>query len=172
MIDVPVISTARLNLRLPEPHDVAPMLGFFQSTRAEFYGGPLCASEGWRRLAAYAGQWLLRGYGFYSVTRRDTGEVIGMTGPYHPQNFPEPEMSWLLTDQAHEGQGFAQEACTAVLAHLFQDLGWTSVVSYIDTENTASRALALRLGAAPDPTATVPLPGCAAFRHWPGGVAP
>ena len=93
--------------------------------------------------------------------------TIGLAGPWRPAGFPEPEMSWLLTDARHEGKGYAAEACKAVLAHVFADHGWTSLPSYIDTENAASRALALRLGARPDPASPSPLPGCETYRHHP-----
>lgn len=169
MTAAPILQTERLILRPPCGDDVPSVLHFFGSGRARFYGGPIDAPAAWRRLSAYAGQWLLRGYGIFAVLRRDTGETVGLAGPIHPNDFPEPEMSWLLTDAAHEGRGYAREASAATLAHLFGDLGWTDVVSYIDPANTASLKLAERLGARPDAAAAVPLalPGCLAFRHRP-----
>lgn len=91
--------------------------------------------------------------------------MVGMAGPYHPVDFPEPEMSWLLTDPAHEGKGYATKACRAVLTYLFATLGWKNVVSYIDADNLASRTLALRLGATVDPNAISPIPNCDGYRH-------
>ncbi|PIE11734.1 MAG: GNAT family N-acetyltransferase [Rhodobacterales bacterium] len=166
-LHTPVLETERLTLRAPGAADMDAMLGFLKSDFAVFYGGPMSDSDAWNKFASYAGQWLLRGYGFFAVTLKSTGETVGMAGPHHPAHFPEPEMSWLLTDPRHEGKGYATEACRAVLSHLFQDLGWTSVVSYIDTANAASRALALRLGARLDADAQSPLPGCDAYRHHP-----
>ncbi len=168
----PTLQTPRLDIRPPTAADEPAMLAFFASERSRFYRGPLDAAAAWRVFATYAGQWMLRGYGFFALVDRSSGATVGLAGPFHPVEFPEPEMSWLLVDAAHEGQGLAQEGCAAVLAHLFDDLGWANVVSYIDPANHASRALAERLGARPDPDAVVPLPVCAAFRHWPGGRAP
>ena len=138
IVHIPRLDTDRLILRPPAAQDTGPILAFLGTPRAEFYGGPMNANDAWKKLAIYAGQWLLRGYGMFTLTRRDTGETIGMAGPYHPQDFPEPELSWLLTDPAQEGHGYASEACAAILTHLFTDLGWAHVVSYIDRANTAS----------------------------------
>ena len=170
MTALPVLQTKRLTLRPPNGDDVPAMLRFFQSDRSRFYRGPLDEGDAWRVFAAYAGQWALRGYGFFAITETRTGETLGLAGPFHPQDFPEPEMSWLLTDAAYEGQGFAQEACHAVLEHIFETKEWPSVVSYIDPQNHGSRALALRLGAKLDPDTNVPMPGCEAYRHEHGAL--
>ncbi len=143
------------------------MLSFLGSDFAVYYGGPMDQEAAWQKFSSGVGQWLLRGYGMYSVVLKETGETIGMVGPHQPGHFPEPEMSWLLTAPRHEGKGYAQEACEAVLAHLFTDLGWTSVVSYIDKSNLASQRLAERLGAQPDANSKSPISNCDAFRHTP-----
>ena len=60
-----------------------------------------------------------------------------------------------------------------VLTHLFGPLGWTSAVSYIDPENTASLGVATRLGATLDAAAAKPdaLAHCLAYRHHPNEAA-
>lgn len=168
---LPTLETERLILRVPGADETSAMLAFLGSERATFYGGPMSEGDAWKKYAIYVGQWALRGYGMFAVTLKDTSEPIGMAGPYHPADFPEPEMSWLLTSAEHEGQGYASEACRAVLDHLFNTLRWPSVISYIDTANAASRALALRLGAKLDTQAQSPIPGCEAYRHFPEGSA-
>lgn len=169
------LQTERLLLRAPTAADTQAMLDFLGSKRAEFYGGPMTVFAAWHKFAAYVGQWALRGYGLYAIRLKDTGETVGMAGPYHPESFAEPEMSWLLTDARHEGKGYAYEACHAILAELFKRQGWTRLVSFIDTKNAASRALALRLGATLDPETESPFPGCDSYRHdakrWSGAVA-
>ncbi len=164
--ETPVLETDRLRLRAPDRRDEPALLAFFGSERARFYGGPLSENDAWHKFAAYVGQWRLRGYGFFAITDRETGATLGLAGPHHPAHFAEPEMSWLLSDDRYEGKGLAKEACAAVLIHLFRDHRWTDVVSYIDPDNTASRVLAERLGARPDPDTPVPMPGCDAFRHF------
>lgn len=172
LADTPVLETERLMLRAPSGADTQAMLSFLESERAVFYGGPMPTAEAWRKYSAFVGQWVLRGYGMYAVTLKGGGETVGLAGAYYPDGFPEPEMSWLLTDARHEGQGYAREACAAVLDDIFTRHGWASVISYIDTANHASRKLALRLGAVADPDAVSPIPGCEGYRHFaPGAVA-
>lgn len=166
----PVLHTDRLVLSAPGPEDVDAMIRFFSEDRARFFGGAsLDKGRAWRKFAEYTGQWALVGYGMFAARSRETGETIALAGPYHPADFAEPEMSWLVTSAQYEGQGYAHEACAAVLAHLFNDLQWRSVISFIDPDNHGSRALALRLGAEPDRDTPVPdvLAGCQPFRHWP-----
>lgn len=169
-LTIPVLETDRLILRAPDARDMAPMIGFFMSDHARFYGGPMTKCDAWYKFSAYVGQWVLRGYGFYAVTLKQDGTTIGMAGPHQPAHFSEPEMSWLLVSPDYQGQGFAHEACVAVLEHLFNTQGWDSVISYIDRDNAASLALAQRLGAQLDPQAVSPLPGCDGYRHVPTGA--
>ena len=167
----PILETQRLILRAPGASDTGAMMGFLSEARAQFYGGPLSGVEAWTKYAGYVGQWILRGYGMYAITPKETGATIGMAGPYHPADFPEPEMSWLLTSAAHEGQGYAKEACSAVLAHAFATGPWTTLPSFIDVQNHASRALALALGAVADPDTASPFEGCETYHHFAGGAA-
>ncbi len=166
----PPLGNRGLILRVPNASDTAAMLAFLGSGRAEFYGGPMNAYDAWHKFAAYAGQWVLHGYGFYSMVLKDTGEMAGMAGPFHPDHFPEPEMSWLLTEARFEGTGLAAEACQAVLTHLFTSLGWANVVSFVDTRNIASRKLAERLGARLDTATPAVVENCDSYRHYPQGA--
>ncbi|WP_306112926.1 MULTISPECIES: GNAT family N-acetyltransferase [unclassified Roseovarius] len=170
-VDIPRFETERLILRAPGVADTAPMLGFLASDRAEFYGGPMNASDGWHKFSAYVGQWVLRGYGMFSVALRDTDQCIGMAGPFHPDHFDEPEMSWLLTSAEFERKGYAAEACRGVLDHLFTTHGWRSVISYIDRANAPSRQLAERLGARFEAAVDDLVPNCDSYRHFAAGPA-
>lgn len=168
-LSAPTLETDRLILRLPTADDTQAMMAFFESDRAAFYGGPFNTYEAWHRFSAYVGQWSLRGYGMYCAVLKETGETIGMAGPFHPPFREEPEMSWLLTDDRFEGKGLAAEACRAVLTDLFETKGWSDVVSYIDVENAPSRALALKLGARLDTSKETPIANCESYRHFPAG---
>ena len=66
-----------------------------------------------------------------------------------------------------KGKGLAHEACRAVLQHLFCDLNWPHVVSYIDRSNARSRMLADRLGARIAPELSAPIENCDTYRHLP-----
>ncbi len=158
LTNTPVLETDRLILRAPAPQDFPVWESFFLSDRGFFIGGGPEQDEGraWRGFASIIGHWVMHGCGVFALTRRDTGTAIGGCGPWYPALWPEREISWSVWDAGAEGQGFMAEAAAAVLAHVSTDLGWPTAVSYIDPDNKRSRALAQRMGAVIDPSATAP----------------
>ena len=163
--NTPILHTKRLVLRAPDARDEPAMVRFFMSDFSRYWHGPFGAVEAFIRFAAMVGQWTLKGYGLMAITERTTGTTLGMAGPYHPEGFPEPEMSWLLCDAAHAGSGIAYEACEAVIAHEFTTRNWPSMVSFIHVDNAPSIALAQRLGAVPAATTASCVPNCVTYRH-------
>jgi RimJ/RimL family protein N-acetyltransferase len=146
----PTLTTERLVLRPPEHVDFD---GFAEMASEEetmrFIGGTAPRDAAWRTMAQLAGSWSLLGYSMFSVLRRDTGEWIGRLGPWRPGGkeggWPGDEVGWGLKKSA-SGQGFALEGATAAINYAFDTLGWEHVIHCIDKENTASIALAHRLG--------------------------
>jgi len=108
-----------------------------------FLGGVLPLFEATRTFSSLAGQWLLRGYGFYAVEHENT--FVGCVGLYHPDNWPELELAYNITADAR-GRGFAAEAVSAV-RDVAAAQGLTRLVSYIDPDNVASQAVARHVGA-------------------------
>ena len=151
------LTTERLTLRAPVPADVPVIAAFYRSERSAMAGGHLPPHRAWMQAAAILGHWQVRGFGLWAVVRRDApgDAILGLVGPFHPDGWPDTEIGWVLFDGA-EGHGFAQEAATAALADARDRLGWTRIVSYIDPANARSIALAERMGARLDPSATPP----------------
>ncbi|HMO06722.1 MAG TPA: GNAT family N-acetyltransferase [Paracoccaceae bacterium] len=172
----PVLETARLTLRAPQASDWPAWLSFAMSDRASFIR-PAEFDEGkaWRAFGHVIGMWVLRGYG--SFVFHETGQPdvpLGLTGPWHPVDWPETEIGWTVWRPEAEGRGLAFEAATAARAHAFGVLRWTTAVSYIDPQNVRSIALAERLGAVRDAGAAHPHPDepCLVYRHpHPGAQA-
>ncbi len=100
----------------------------------------------WRQLACEIGHWTLRGYGRWMVDVTETGETVGMVGLWNPEGWPEPEIGWDLFE-GQEGKGYATEAAAAARAHAYDALGWSTAISLVKPDNTASAAVAKRLGA-------------------------
>lgn len=150
------LETARLVLRRPDARDWEAAHHFFTSSRASGIGGPYTIGRAWRHFAAEIGHWEIRGYGMWTVTRRGEDRALGLIGPWFPADWPETEVGWMIWDDAVEGTGIAAEAARAAVDHAFGVLGWDTVVSYIDPDNTRSIRLAERLGAAHDPSAPQP----------------
>ena len=77
----PVLQTDRLTLRQPTGTD-APFYAAFYATATGpgNYGGPRRADEAFRVLCTDIGHWLIKGFGKWIVTRRQTGEALGGCG--------------------------------------------------------------------------------------------
>jgi RimJ/RimL family protein N-acetyltransferase len=95
--------------------------------------------------------WSLTGIGMWALERRDDGTTIGHLGFFdflrecEPPIMGEPEMGWILSPSAH-GQGFATEACHAILEWFDQAFGPRRIWALISPGNDASMKLAERLG--------------------------
>jgi len=165
--DTKPLLTDRLRLRPPLPEDCGAAIAFFQSDRSKTVGGPNTLGRSWRIFAELIGHWDLRGYGMWTITPRGEDRALGMVGPWFPGDWPEPEIGWMIWDDACEGMGIAQEAAIAARYDALTRLGWASAVSYINPTNFRSIRLAERLGARHDPCAAFP-PGkdaCLVYRH-------
>lgn len=148
-MQIPTLTTPRLTLRAPGAQDFDAFADFYASPRASFVGGPLSREQSWRMLAMEIGHWTLRGYGRWTVALKDTGEPVGMVGPFCPEGWPEPEIGWDLYN-GFEGHGYATEAARAAREYAYDILGWPTAISLVKPGNDRSAAVALRLGATPD----------------------
>lgn len=146
---IPVLDTGRFLMRGYRADDIAAFTAFYASPRSHFVGGPLDADLACRAIMTYAGHWHLRGYGRWMIEDKHTGQTLGNVGLWYPEGWPEPEIGWTLFDGA-EGRGTAYETALAARAYAYGTLGWTTAISLIDPANARSRALAERLGCAPD----------------------
>ncbi|GAA6159773.1 GNAT family N-acetyltransferase [Ruegeria sp. HU-ET01832] len=160
---IPRLETERLILRALSESDFDAEAEFFASDASKFLGGPKRSDETWRLMAQLLGHWVLRGYGFWGVEEKDSGRYVGHVGLWFPHSWPEPEIGWTLMNDA-TGKGYATEAALAARSHAYEVLGWETAVSMIDPENTASKAVADRLGAKFDYTYDHPAFG--AMQVW------
>lgn len=161
---IPVIETQRLVLRGPEPDDYPNFKATFASYRSRFMGGPLNAYETWMLYAAEIGHWNIRGFGMWMIHNREDERTLGMAGGWFPAAWPEREIAWIIWPQ-EAGRGYALEATHAVRGHLYDHMGWSEAVSYIDPKNLDSIRLAERLGAVKDPQAATIDGSDAVYRH-------
>ena len=146
-LNIPVLETERLTLRGPEAADFEPLAKFFaDAERSWGFGGPMTRADAWRWFASSVGHWALRGYGFWTTTLKDTGDVAGICGLWNPEGWPEPEIGWVLFE-GFEGKGIAMEAALGVRDYAYGTLGFTTLTSNILPGNDRSIALAERMGA-------------------------
>jgi RimJ/RimL family protein N-acetyltransferase len=151
--DFPILATRRLRLVVPEARHFQDFAALHTDPHTMRYVGegmPLDRVEAWLQLAMLIGHWQLRGYGTWMVEDL-AGRFVGRVGLFHPDDWDEPELNWMITPPMRK-QGLAAEAARAVLDHAFGTLGLGSVISLIRPGNEASRQVAMTLGAVPAET--------------------
>ncbi|MEM6621048.1 MAG: GNAT family N-acetyltransferase [Pseudomonadota bacterium] len=158
VLDIPVLETPRMLLRAPTVDDFPAEVAFYASDRSRGVGGPYPIETVWRKMCERLGQWVLRGYGLWSMQMKDTGAYAGRVGIFHPHDWPGPELGWAVMADA-EGKGLAFEAAQIVRRHVYQTHGWTRLISVIDPDNARSIALAERLGCTREPDWEQPTEG-------------
>lgn len=169
LANTPVIETDRLTLRAFGPQDVGPGVDYLMTDRTIHMGGPYSRHDAWIHCCHLIGHWTVHGYGLFTYALKDSDVPLGDVGPLFPEGWAEPELGWGVWASENEGKGYAFEAATAARNYVYDTLGWTTAVSYIDPENTRSIALAERLDCTHDPEAALPdLPdweGTLVYRH-------
>jgi RimJ/RimL family protein N-acetyltransferase len=139
------------------------------SPRAVFVGGPYDLNGAWGEFCHEVASWSLFGHGGLAICRKGDGAVMGTVQINAGPLFPETELGWQLFD-GYEGQGYATEAARAFRDWAFAHLPLESLVSYTDPANTASHAVAKRLGAVVDPAASRQDPEDLVWRHSRGSA--
>lgn len=150
LAQIPTLTTERLVLRAPSMADF-PAFAEFRADpeRSRGVGGPVGIGTAFEKFASIFGEWQLAGFGRFLVADRATDAPLGVIGPYHPPDWPEPEIAWSVFAAA-EGRGIAFEAAQEARRWAYQALGWTTAISMIVPDNTRSLALAARLGCVRD----------------------
>lgn len=165
---IPTLRTERLILRAQTLADWPAYRAFYASDATRFTGGPYDAKHAWTLFSGDSGHWALHGFGWFILD--DGTGAVGACGMHHPPHQAEPEIGW-NTFPAAQGKGYATEAAARVLAWAWGVTDAPRIVSYIDAENAASRAVATKLGAAPDADRAAHDPDCEVWAHPRPGAA-
>jgi RimJ/RimL family protein N-acetyltransferase len=146
-MSVPVIETERLILREFREDDfpVYEKLAANPDVMRYLGGKTQSRVEAWRHMAFLVGHWTLRGYGYFALEEKATGEFIGRAGFTYPTGWPGFELGWTIAP-SHQRRGFASEAARRLLDYAFTELDRSHVISLIHPDNTPSRRVAERLG--------------------------
>lgn len=162
---IPTLDTRRLQLRAPRIYDFGAFASILcDDKRSEFLGGPFLRDEAWAAYSQAIATWMLHGHGLWTIDAQ-TAPSAGFIVLGFEYSDPEPELGVFLTDEA-EGHGYAQEAAEAVLAHAWNDLGWETLASYVNSSNLRCISLMERLKATRDAKAEDALnDGTLVFRH-------
>ncbi|MEO0364404.1 MAG: GNAT family N-acetyltransferase [Pseudomonadota bacterium] len=147
-MQIPRLETERLILRAIDPvrdfDGWADSMGDDETVR--YLGGQtMDRSVAWRNMAMVIGHWHIRGFGFFSVEEKHTGDWVGRVGPWYPDGWPEPEIGWTIR-RSSWGKGYATEAGRACIDFVRDELRWERVIHAIIEGNEGSAAVARKLG--------------------------
>lgn len=161
----PVIESERLILRGWRKDDFPDFAAFCaDEERTRYIGGPRNEYQAWTIFAAHMGEWAFNGFGFFAVTGKEDGIVVGYSGLWQPPYIEEPELAWSLYE-GFEGKGYAVESARRVQRWATHELGLPPLMSFVHPENLPSQAVAERLGATPLPSTTLRGEPRLRFRH-------
>jgi RimJ/RimL family protein N-acetyltransferase len=148
-IDVPVLETARLRLRRFVCEDYAAICAIHADPATMRYmgdGKPRDPALTWAQMTMWTGMHAMRRGGWFAITRREDGAVIGRTGINAQPAWPEPEVAYTLA-RDQWGRGYAAEAAAAIRDWAWRTLAPATLVSLIKVGNAASANVARKLGA-------------------------
>jgi len=143
-----ILETDRLILREIDPvADLGPWHDMMTDEETvRFIGGQTMGrEETWRQMATVIGHQKIRGYGFWSVIEKSSGDWIGRVGPWFPEGWPEAEVGWTI-HRDHTRRGYAKEAGLACVKYCFETLGCDRVIHVIEEENIGSIKTAEAIG--------------------------
>ncbi|MEU3919941.1 GNAT family N-acetyltransferase [Streptomyces sp. NPDC029004] len=151
---MPELRTHRLLLRRWRESDLEPWAAMNADPEVREHLGELLTRE--QSDAAVAHMQAVfdgRGFGWWALEARETGEFIGRVGlddVGEDMPFAGVDIGWRLVRSAW-GHGYATEAALACLAFGFEVLGLPEVVASTTVNNLRSQAVMRRIGMTRDP---------------------
>ena len=151
---MPDLRTDRLTLRSWRESDVQPWAEMNADPQVrEHLGDLLTRAQSAASAARFQAELDERGFGFWAVEVRSTGEFIGFTGLDQVDEdmpFAGVEIGWRLA-RAAWGRGYATEAALASLAFGFGSLALPEILAVTTVTNLRSQAVMRRIGMTSDP---------------------
>ncbi|SDQ91988.1 GNAT family N-acetyltransferase [Pseudovibrio sp. Tun.PSC04-5.I4] len=149
----PTLESERLLMRAHQPSDFELSCEMWAHPDVVRYisGKPSSRSDTWGRLLKYAGHWSLLGFGYWAVIDKETNTLVGDVGfaDFKRQITPSlqgfAEAGWVLSPKFH-GRGYGREAVELALKWFKEAKLFSEAHCIIAPENTASMALAQRVG--------------------------
>jgi len=166
------LTTARLLLRRWRPSDRQPFQALNADPRVmEYFPCLMTPDESNEAIMRIEHHFDRHGFGLFAAELIQEKALIGFIGLSVPSFdapfMPAVEIGWRLSAD-HWGRGLATEGARAVVSHAFENLGFTSLVSFTVPENLRSRNVMEKIGMVHDPSADFDhprLPVGHALRH-------
>lgn len=149
------LDTERLVLRRWRDSDLEPWAELNADPQVREHLGELMTREqSDASVARFQAEFDARGYGWFALEVRATGEFIGFAGLDEVDEempFTGMEIGWRLA-RASWGHGYATEAARAVLAFGFHTVGLAEILALTTATNPRSQAVMRRIGMTRDPS--------------------
>ena len=151
------LRTERLLLRRWRESDLEPWAAMNADPEVrEHLGGVITREQSDASVAAFTAEFDERGYGWWALEVRATGEFIGFAGlddvePNVP--FTGVEIGWRLA-RSSWGHGYATEAARATLTFGFETCDLPEILAITTAGNHRSQAVMRRLGMTHNPADT------------------
>ena len=143
------LRTERLVLRPWRDSDLEPWAAMNADPEIRRHLGALMTREQCdARVARFQANFDRRGYGWWAVEVRSSGEFVGLAGLDQVDDglpFTGVEIGWRLARSAW-GHGYATEAALAALAFGFETLGLPEILAVTTVDNLRSQAVMRRIG--------------------------
>jgi RimJ/RimL family protein N-acetyltransferase len=158
---LPDVTTDRLILRRFETTDLDALATVFAKREVwEFpHGRAFTRGETATFIETQLGHWDACGFGLWIAIERTTDRVVGYVGlsvpMFLPEVLPAVEVGWRF-DPDVWGRGYASESARAAVDQAFTTLGLPEVCSVPQADNTASVAVADRIGMRRGELVTIP----------------
>lgn len=146
--EIPVLETERLIMREFRLEDFDTFAGLMADPSFRRYlgkGETLNREMAWRSYTGLIGHWVLRGFGFWALEHKQTGEYVGHVGIHYPEDWPDVEIGWGIVPKYQKG-GYGFEAAQRALEFGFDELQLDYLISLIVKGNEPSAKLAKKLG--------------------------
>ncbi|BCW87435.1 hypothetical protein sos41_05640 [Alphaproteobacteria bacterium SO-S41] len=149
---IPVVETERLILRGFRSDDAPAIAALHGDTNVMRYIGGHTDDTlfgAYEAILKWTGHWSFHGCGKWAVEEKASGRCVGRVGYLDPPHeWPGLELGWTFSADVW-GKGYATEAAIAARDWGFNVLGAERIISMIDLRNTASAAVAKRIGETP-----------------------
>lgn len=150
---IPVLETPRLILRSYNRADLEPLVSIWSDAETTRFIGNRTRSrqEVWQQMLRSIGNWAMLGFGYWAVTDKQSGDLIGEAGfmeafrDIQPGFIGTPEAGWVLA-RPYWRQGFANEILEVMNRWSDANLGTKRTVCIIHPEHVASLNLARKHG--------------------------
>jgi RimJ/RimL family protein N-acetyltransferase len=151
--NIPLLETEHLYLRAHKIEDLQPLSNIWANPETTRFIGqqPRARQEIWKQIQRTIGGWSLLGYGYWVITVKSTGTVIGEAGfmeglrDISPSFIGTPEAGWVIAP-AHWNKGYASQALAAIHEWSDVNIAGKRTVCIIEAEHAASIYLAQKVG--------------------------